>query len=130
MKTFIGLFFVLAFAVVPAFADDAAVAGVWKVTGSVYGNPVDSTCTVKQEGKTLSGSCKSGQTGETAITGSVDGKKVTWQFNADFNGTPITIIFNGSVDDAAKAISGSINVQPFNVDGDFTAAKEEPKKDK
>lgn len=129
MKTFLGILLALVFAAVPVFANDAAVAGDWKVSGSVYGNAIDTVCTIKQEGKTLSGTCKMDKA-DSAVTGTVEGKKVTWQFNSDYQGTAITIVFSGNIDDAAKGISGKINVLPFNVEGDFTAAKEEKKADK
>ena len=54
------------------------------------------------------------------MTGAVDGKKVTWKFDSEYNGTPLTLTYTATLDDSNK-ISGSVEVEPFGVSGDFTA---------
>jgi len=129
-STVLSALFILTFAGVPALAADGPASGVWKVTGSVAGNAVETTCTVKQDDKKLSGSCKGKDGVESALTGEAADKNVKWEFKRDFNGTEITLIFTGALDDKSSNISGGkINVQPFGVDGDFSAKKEEAKKE-
>ena len=57
---------------------------------------------------------------DLAVTGTVDGKKVTWKYDSDYNGTALTLTYTATLDDSDK-ISGSVEVQPFGVSGDFTA---------
>lgn len=72
----------------------------------------------------LTGTCK-GTEKEVQITGSVDGNKVTWKYVSEYNGSPIALTYTGTLDDSGK-IAGNVEVDPFAVTGDFTAA---PSKD-
>jgi hypothetical protein len=67
----------------------------------------------------LTGTCKSADK-EVQITGGLEGKKVTWKYESDYNGSPLTLTYTATLDDSEK-ISGSVEVQPFGVTGDFTA---------
>jgi hypothetical protein len=130
LKTFALL---LALSAAPALAQGgdsaASVAGTWKVTGDVVGNPVELVCTFAQDGKKLTGSCREdGSDKANALTGEVDDKKVSWKFDTTFNGQGITLTLAGTLESPAK-LKGGIDVQPYGVSGDFTAAKEEPKKE-
>lgn len=129
MKTLIfNTLFILALTALPVLAGDAPASGVWKISGDVSGNVVEATCVIKEEkDKKLSGSCKASDGVESKITGTVKEKKVQWTFDRDFNGTAITLTFNGDLDDKASKMTGKIDVQPFGVEGDFTAEKEEKK---
>ena len=136
-KTLITLAFILAFSAVPAVGQGtpapapapASVSGAWKVTGDISGYPVDQVCTFAQDGKKLTGSCKSADDkANVEITGEVDDKKVTWSFKTEYNGEPITVNFKGTLDDATH-LKGDIDVQPLGAPGTFTAQKEEPKKE-
>jgi type 1 fimbria pilin len=124
------LFLFLTSAAFPATAADGPVSGSWTVKGNVYGNDIAQVCTIKQDEKKLTGTCKSDATGEVGITGEVKDKTVTWQLDTTYNGTQITLIYSGTLDGAGSNISGKINVEPFNIEGDFTAKKDEPKKEK
>jgi hypothetical protein len=103
-----------------AFAqtETASVAGTWKLHSTVAGNESDSSCTFVQKDNELTGTCKSEQ-GESKLTGKVDGRKISWSYNADYNGTALTITYSGTV--AGDKISGDESVDPFGVSGDFTA---------
>jgi hypothetical protein len=126
MKTrIVSLLFTLTLAAVPALAGKDT-SGTWKVSGSVYGTPVEATCTIKQEEKKLSGSCKSSDGVESVVTGEINDKSVKWELKREFNGSEITLVFSGTLDDETANMSGKINVQPYDVEGDFTAKKEEP----
>lgn len=105
-----------------AFAAGAtSLTGHWTIHNSIAGNESDQTCTLTQTDNKISGSCKSAEDKDLPVTGSVDGKKVTWQYESDYNGSPLTLIYTATLDDSGK-ISGSVEVDPFGVTGDFTAS--------
>lgn len=128
MKTLNTVALALVLLAVPAFAQDASnntVSGTWKVTGDVSGHPIDQVCTFKQEGKKLTGSCKSAEQNTTnEIAGEVDEQKVTWQYNTDYEGQKLTVAFAGTPDAAGAQLKGDIDVQPMGVGGTFTAQKQ------
>jgi hypothetical protein len=93
--------------------------GQWSIHNSIAGNESDQECKFVQTETTLTGTCK-GTDKELQITGSIDGNKVTWKYDSDYNGTPLTLTYKGTIDDAGK-ITGSVDVDPFSVTGDFTA---------
>ena len=103
-----------------AFAAGApGLTGQWSVHNSIAGNESDQECKFVQSDDKLTGSCK-GTEQEVQITGSLDGKKVTWKYEMDYNGSPLTLVYTATLDDSGK-ITGSVEVQPFGVTGDFTA---------
>jgi len=105
-----------------AFAAAApSVTGKWAIHQSIAGNDSDSQCNLVQTDATLTGTCKNQEDKDLPIKGSIDGSKVTWQFDSEYNGTPLTIKFSGTVDDSGK-MSGTVDIDPFGVSGDFTAA--------
>src|SRR5436190_17496679 len=95
-----------------------SVAGVWTVRADVSGNQSESTCTFTQKEAALSGSCD-GERGTVTITGKVEGKTVSWQFDTQYEGQTLTVYYSGTSQSAEK-ITGTINVQPMNVSGEFT----------
>jgi hypothetical protein len=110
------------------FAADGPVSGVWKISGKVADNAVEMTCKIKQADKKLTGSCKNTNDGtEYSLTGEVNETNVQWKYTRDFNGTEITSTYKGTLDDKSMTITGKFNVQPFDIDGDFNAKKEDAK---
>ena len=104
-----------------AFAANAPnLSGRWSVHNSIAGNESDQECKFTQAENKLTGSCKAGDK-EVEISGSLDGKKVTWQYESEYNGSPLTLTYTATLDDSKK-ISGKVDVQPFGITGDFTAA--------
>jgi len=99
----------------------ASVGGNWTVSSNVSGNASESTCAFTQKDADLTGSCK-GERGPVAITGKVEGKTVSWQFDTQYEGQTLTVYYSGTLDSAEK-IAGTVNVQPMNVSGEFTATK-------
>jgi hypothetical protein len=93
--------------------------GQWSVHNSIAGNESDQECKFVETDNKLTGSCKSADK-EVQITGSLDGKKVTWKYESEYNGSPLTLVYTATLDDTGK-ISGSVEVQPFGVTGEFTA---------
>jgi len=103
-----------------AFAAGAnGLTGQWTVHNSIAGNESDQECKFVQAEDKLTGSCKTADK-EVQITGILDGKKLTWKYESDYNGSPLTLIYTATLDESEK-ISGSVEVQPFGVTGDFTA---------
>ena len=94
------------------------ITGKWKVHASIAGNDNDALCTFTQTGNDLSGTCAAAM-GSTKITGKRDGKKVTWSYNSEYNGTPLTVKYDGTLD--SGKIAGGVTVDPFGATGDFTA---------
>ncbi|MFN8095346.1 MAG: hypothetical protein U0599_24555 [Vicinamibacteria bacterium] len=100
-------------------ADPAPVTGDWNVHASVVGNESDSKCTFTQKGADLTGTCTNLEGQKLDITGKVEGTKVTWSFKTEYNGTPLTVNHEGTLE--GGKISGTINVPEFSVSGEFTA---------
>ncbi len=115
----------LFFASVLLFASSAFAAGApnitghWSIHNVIAGNENDRDCKLVQTDNKITGSCKS-EDGEVPITGSVDGNKATWSYGSEYNGTPLTLTYTASLDESGT-ISGSVDVQPFGVTGEFTA---------
>ncbi len=103
-----------------AFAADP-LAGKWSVHSSIAGNESDQSCTWSQKDSDLSGTCTSDR-GNVTISGKVDGKKVTWSYKSEYNGTPLTVSYEGTLDSETK-ISGTVTVPEFSADGNFTATQ-------
>lgn len=93
--------------------------GQWSVHNNIAGNESDQECKFVQTGVKLSGTCQSTDK-EVKITGAIDGKRVTWNYQSEYNGAPLTLTYTGTLDDSGK-IAGSVEVDPFSVTGDFTA---------
>ena len=97
-----------------------SIAGTWQITGDVVGNPVNTTCVIKQAGPTLSGNCVSDSKGPYPLTGDVKDGKVTFQYDIDYEGQPLTIVYSAPFT-SAKEFKGTINVKPMGAMGTFTA---------
>lgn len=98
--------------------------GKWAVHQSIAGNDNDSECSFIQSDTKLTGTCK-GQDKDLDIKGTIEANKVAWQYETDYNGTPLTVKFTGTLDDSGK-ITGTVDVDPFGVSGDFTATPSKP----
>ncbi|UWZ84485.1 hypothetical protein [Occallatibacter riparius] len=103
-----------------AFAAPASLTGDWSIHNNIAGNESDQPCKLVQTDNTIAGTCKTADGGDTPVTGSIDGNKVTWKFDMDYNGTALTLTYTATLDDSGK-VAGSVEVQPFGVSGDFTA---------
>jgi hypothetical protein len=93
--------------------------GQWTIHNNIAGNESDQECKFVQTETKLTGTCKSEEK-EVQITGRIDGNKVTWKYESEYNGSPITLTYTATLDDSGK-IGGSVDVDPFGVTGDFTA---------
>jgi hypothetical protein len=102
-------------------AKPTALAGNWKVSANISGNASEQTCTFTQKEADLTGTC-SGERGSVMITGKVDGKAVNWQFDTQYEGQTLTVYYAGTLETPEKIV-GTVNVQPMNVSGEFTATQ-------
>jgi hypothetical protein len=100
--------------------DGGPLTGTWQIHQDIAGNESDQTCTFTQTGGDLTGTCES-QLGSVKITGKVEGKKVSWMYKSEYNGSPLTMKYKGTLD--SNKIVGNVNVEEYGVDGDFTAVQ-------
>jgi hypothetical protein len=108
-----------AFAVTLSAAD---LSGSWALSGDIAGNPITATCMLKQTDTALEGMCK-GDLGDSKATGTVDGAKVTLKYDIDFQGMMFTLAYEGTVDDTAANMKGTVDVAGA-ASGTFTAKKQ------
>ena len=94
--------------------------GTWQVQGDVSGFPVNHVCDVTVVDTALTGNCTASDGATFTITGQADGQSVKFQHFSDYEGQQITVIYTGTFQ-SPEEVRGSINVQPFDVDGYFTA---------
>jgi hypothetical protein len=98
-----------------------SVAGKWEINANVGGTSSYIVCTFTQKDADLTGTCE-GEQGPREITGKVDGKSVTWQFNTQWEGQTLTVYYKGTLQSPEK-MTGTVDVQPLSVNGDFTATR-------
>ncbi len=115
------------FTVTPCFvfASASALDGTWHVAGSVQDNPVNPVCVMVEKDGKLSGTCTGTDGKPVPLTGTVKEKEIKWQYDTAYEGNGITIFFTGKMD-KDDHLSGSIYVEPYAVDGGFTATRDKP----
>lgn len=97
------------------------VSGIWTINGEVSGVGVDETCTVVQKDSTLTGSCDT-STGKYDLKGKLDGDTVTFSHGGKYEGTDLLMTYTGTLATDGGLI-GTLDVEPFNVNGNFRAKK-------
>ncbi len=98
--------------------------GTWRFTGDVVGNPVNEVCTLAQAGAKVTGTCRSTDGADAKsfdVTGEVKDGKFSLSHGGEYQGQALTLTYLGTVP-TDKALAGTIDVQPFGVTGNFTAA--------
>lgn len=119
MKHLCAILFLAAF---PVLAADPSIAGTWKLSLAVNGQTYDMACTFQQDGEKLTGVCKS-ENGENPLTGQFQDQKITWEHQTPYNGDTLTLKYTGALTSATE-MKGTLNVQPYDVMGDFTGQKQ------
>lgn len=104
-----------------AAAAPAVLSGSWKIEANIAGETHSGTCSIQQDGEKLTGKCKVDDK-EQALAGEVKGQKVIWSHKGEYNGEPLTATYKGDVD-SPTSMKGDVDVQPFDVQGTFTATK-------
>lgn len=97
-----------------------SITGNWVIKGDVVGNPVNATCEMKQSGTALSGSCVGEKGDAHPMTGQVTLGTITFQYESEYQGDAITVIYTAKLDTPTK-MKGTILVKPFDANGTFTA---------
>lgn len=124
MKTLL-LSALLVSSALPALAaDNPSLTGKWKIHTSVAGNESDHECTLTQTDDAISGTCTTGEMKEVQVTGKVDGTKANWSYESEYDGSPITVKYSAKLNVIDGKFAGTVYVDPYGVDGDFTAAAE------
>ena len=93
--------------------------GQWAVHTIVVGNESDQVRKLVVTENKIAGACKA-EDKDHQVTGTVDGNKATWQYESEYGGSPITLIYTATMGDTDK-VTGTAEIQPFGVMGDFTA---------
>ncbi len=124
MKMLLLSSFLFATALTASAASPVSIAGKWKIHTEVGGNEYDGECTLTQSDNVIGGSCTTAEGKDAKVTGKVDGANVTWAYDSEYNGTPMTLTYTATVGSNADKISGTMTVDPFNAEGDFTATAE------
>lgn len=109
-------------------AGTAKVAGQWKVHSSIAGNESDQDCTFSVADNKITGNCKS-EDRDMPVNGSIDGSKIMWKLQTEYDGNPLTLTYTATLDDSEK-IAGAVDVQPYAVTGEFTATPVKTNKEK
>jgi hypothetical protein len=121
MKALLPLILLASTAATSLAADTTTLNGKWKIHINVQGNENDVTCDFTQKDTDLSGSCTTDK-GEKPLTGKVDGKTIKFQYDAEYEGTPYTAKYTGAFDSTGTKLAGTIVIDAFGADGDFTGA--------
>lgn len=101
-----------------ACAQSPAVSGKWLVRNDISGNRSEQTCTFAVNNQTLHGQCTSENT-VVDVTGTLSNEEVTWQYETRRHLIKLTVTHKGKV--KGDSIGGTVQVNPFNVNGSFTA---------
>ena len=104
-------------------AAGANIAGKWALQTSVMNNALRLTCDLTQQGKKLGGKCGGpGPLGDVDVTGGVDGKAVTLQFEVTSFGPRLVFLHRGEVDEQGTTVKGMLNM--LGEDSPFTMSKQ------
>lgn len=104
-----------------AVAPDLDVSGTWSLSGDVQGTAVNETCRLVQTDVVLSGQCDT-STGKYDVKGKLDGRTATFTHGGNYQGSDLTITYTGKVAQDGT-MTGTMDVDPFNVTGSFSAKK-------
>lgn len=103
-------------------AQAAGFNGTWQVTGDVAGNPVASTCILTTTESAIAGTCTGVDGAVVPVTGTVTEAGVKWSYESTYNGEKIVLTYTGKLGTDGM-LTGTIYVDPYAVDGGFTAKK-------
>ena len=121
----LGVIMVAVAVLVSAPADGAAqsdLSGMWILTLTTDMGPQMVTITVVQDGQDLTATGDAGEYGTIEMKGTVDGAEVRLAWELDLQGTPLDIVFTGTLADGV--ISGTADFGGMGT-GDWTAKRAE-----
>lgn len=97
-------------------AQAADVTGTWIMSVQTSAGSGTPTFKLTQKAGVITGTYK-GQLGEAPVNGTIKDDDVTWQFDVETQGIPLTITYTGKI--SGKAISGKVTLGQFG-EGTFT----------
>jgi hypothetical protein len=98
---------------VAAFASAADVDGKWTGTLSVTGQEVPVTYVFKADGATLTGTLSQGGPTIPIKNGKIDGNKISFLLEIQFQGNPMQVNYTGVVSPAEIKLTGEVQGQSF-----------------
>jgi len=106
--------------------DAPSTTGLWKIEGSMMGQPVRMMCALTETKHNLSGVCSGAEDGYAAhkVAGSVKAQKMQFYFQTAIGGNPLTLIVSGTLNQDFTKMDGDLDVEPMAVGGLFSAIKE------
>lgn len=101
--------------------------GLWKVSADVMGRPVNMMCQLTEADHKLSGTCSGSEDGYAAhkVAGTDKNGKVEFYFQGAIRGGSVTLVLSGKLNEDASQMDGSMDVEPMQVGGAFSAVREE-----
>ena len=98
----------------------ADVSGAWQLQIDLGGNAATPSVTFKQEGEKLTGTYSSQVLGEQQVTGTITGNKISFGFQASFDGNAVKVTYSGTVE--KDTMKGSVTFGDLG-EGTFTGKK-------
>ena len=91
-----------------AFAQAVTAAGVWDLEMTRSGARSSGRCDFTIDARRLSGTC--GGDDRFAVSGRIDGRKLSWQMDVKQGGAEGRMEFEGELDDAGTTIKGTCTI--------------------
>jgi hypothetical protein len=98
------------------------VTGKWTFTVQTDAGSGTPTVTLKQDGEKLTGHYSSQNLGEAELSGTVKGQEIKFTFNADAQGTSLTVTYTGTIE-SKDSMKGSVDLGGL-AQGTFTAKRQ------
>jgi hypothetical protein len=115
MESLLALLLAAGFAIA---AEAPSLSGRWDIYTSIADHDSNMSCTFAQKDAALRGTCNT-ERGIVEIGGKVDGDKVSWSYQTDYNGSPLTVKYDGTISE--RRIKGRVEVPEYGASGEFTA---------
>jgi hypothetical protein len=107
---------------IPAQNSKVDVTGKWAFTVQTDAGSGTPTVTLKQEGEKLTGHYSSQNLGEADLIGTVKGQEIKFTFNADAQGTALTVTYTGTIE-SKDSMKGTVDLGGL-AQGSFTAKRQ------
>jgi hypothetical protein len=117
-----GLIAAVSIAAIPAQQSKVNVTGTWTFNVQTDAGGGTPTVTLKQEGEKLTGRYSSQNLGEADLTGTVKGQEIRFSFNADAQGTSLTVTYTGTIE-SNDSMKGTVDLGGM-AQGTFTAKRQ------
>jgi hypothetical protein len=122
LKSALAIGLVLLLASAAAAQQKLNITGKWVFEVQTDAGTGTPTVTFKQDGEKISGHYSSMTLGEADLTGTLKGNALTFNFNADLQGTAVPVTYTATVD-SASTMKGKIDIGG-QATGTFTGKKQ------